>query len=66
MGRSLEEINSTVSFDSEANAFRKFLMYLGPGLLVAVGYMDQVTGLHLWLAGHNLDIYYYLLFYYQV
>nr|WP_315296021.1 Nramp family divalent metal transporter [Mammaliicoccus lentus] len=40
MGRSLEEINSTVSFDSEANAFRKFLMYLGPGLLVAVGYMD--------------------------
>ncbi|MEY9140192.1 Nramp family divalent metal transporter [Mammaliicoccus lentus] len=40
MGRSLEEINSTVSFDSEANAFRKFLMYLGPVLLVAVGYMD--------------------------
>ena len=40
MGRSLEEINSTVSFDSEANAFRKFLMYLGPGLLVAGGYMD--------------------------
>ncbi len=40
MGKSLEEINSTVSFDAEANAFRKFLMYLGPGLLVAVGYMD--------------------------
>lgn len=40
MDKSLEEINSTVSFDAEANAFRKFLMYLGPGLLVAVGYMD--------------------------
>lgn len=40
MGKSLEEINSNVSFDAEANAFRKFLMYLGPGLLVAVGYMD--------------------------
>lgn len=40
MGKSLEEINSTVSFDAEANAFRKVLMYLGPGLLVAVGYMD--------------------------
>lgn len=40
MGKSLEEINHTVSFDTEANAFRKFIMYLGPGLLVAVGYMD--------------------------
>ncbi|WP_323703835.1 Nramp family divalent metal transporter [Mammaliicoccus sp. Dog046] len=40
MGKSLEEINHTVSFDAEANAFRKFIMYLGPGLLVAVGYMD--------------------------
>ncbi|GGI42581.1 Nramp family divalent metal transporter [Mammaliicoccus stepanovicii] len=40
MGKSLEEINGTVSFDASANAFRKFIMYLGPGLLVAVGYMD--------------------------
>ena len=59
MGRSLEEINSTVSFDSEANAFRKFLMYLGPGLLVAVGYMDQVTG---YIYGWRAQFGYILLF----
>ena len=60
MGKSLEEINSTVSFDAEANAFRKFLMYLGPGLLVAVGYMDRVTGLRQCLVGLSTVIYYYL------
>nr|WP_263314703.1 Nramp family divalent metal transporter [Mammaliicoccus sp. Marseille-Q6498] len=40
MGKSLEEINGTVSFDAEANTIKKILMYIGPGLLVAVGYMD--------------------------
>ena len=38
--KSLEEINGKVSFDSEANGIKKLIMYLGPGLLVAVGYMD--------------------------
>lgn len=40
MKKSLEEINGKVSFDSEANGIKKLIMYLGPGLLVAVGYMD--------------------------
>lgn len=40
MAKSLEEINNTVSFDSDAPFFKKLLMYIGPGLLVAVGYMD--------------------------
>ncbi|RQN19770.1 divalent metal cation transporter, partial [Paraburkholderia tropica] len=40
MKKSLEEINGKVSFDSEANDIKKLIMYLGPGLLVAVGYMD--------------------------
>lgn len=40
MNKSLEEINGKVSFDSEAHGIKKMIMYLGPGLLVAVGYMD--------------------------
>lgn len=60
MKKSLEEINGKVSFDSEANDIKKLIMYLGPGLLVAVGYMDQVIGLLQWQEEHNLDIHYYL------
>ncbi|MCU7556156.1 Nramp family divalent metal transporter [Macrococcus capreoli] len=40
MQKSLSEINNTVSFDSEAPFFKKLIMFFGPGLLVAVGYMD--------------------------
>lgn len=38
--RSLDEINNTVDFSSHKSASQKFLAFLGPGLLVAVGYMD--------------------------
>ncbi|KAA1039558.1 Nramp family divalent metal transporter [Macrococcus equipercicus] len=40
MNKSLEEINGTVSFDAQTTGLKKLLMYIGPGLLVAVGYMD--------------------------
>lgn len=37
---SLEEINNTVSVNHDGKFSQKLLSYLGPGLLVAVGYMD--------------------------
>ena len=37
--RSLDEINNTVDFSSHKSASQNF-SFLGPGLLVAVGYMD--------------------------
>lgn len=38
--QSLDEINNTIHFDLKSSASQKFLAFLGPGLLVAVGYMD--------------------------
>ncbi|RIP35656.1 divalent metal cation transporter [Staphylococcus gallinarum] len=38
--KSMDEINNTVSVVSEGKFSQKLLSYLGPGLLVAVGYMD--------------------------
>lgn len=38
--KSLEEINNTVSVNHDGKFSQKLLSYLGPGLLVAVGYMD--------------------------
>lgn len=38
--KSLDEINNTIDFDFKSNASQKLLAFLGPGLLVAVGYMD--------------------------
>lgn len=38
--QSLDEINNTIHFDHKGSASQKFLAFLGPGLLVAVGYMD--------------------------
>ncbi|MGD3162400.1 Nramp family divalent metal transporter [Staphylococcus capitis] len=38
--QSLDEINNTIHFDHKSSASQKFLAFLGPGLLVAVGYMD--------------------------
>ena len=38
--RSLDEINSTIEFNGTQRTSQKFLAFLGPGLLVAVGYMD--------------------------
>ena len=37
---SLDEINNTVNFSGDKSVSQKFLAFLGPGLLVAVGYMD--------------------------
>ncbi|CAL27641.1 Nramp family divalent metal transporter [Staphylococcus carnosus] len=37
---SLDEVNNSVSFNSNSSIKQKFLSFLGPGLLVAVGYMD--------------------------
>ncbi len=38
--KSLPESHGTVSVSKSNNAFRKFLSFMGPGYLVAVGYMD--------------------------
>lgn len=40
MSKSLPESNGTVSVSKSNNAFRKLLSFMGPGYLVAVGYMD--------------------------
>ncbi|MCU0328477.1 MAG: Nramp family divalent metal transporter [Chitinophagales bacterium] len=37
---SLPEVFSSVSVPMQGSSFKKFLAFLGPGLLVAVGYMD--------------------------
>ncbi|HEY1462265.1 MAG TPA: Nramp family divalent metal transporter [Terriglobales bacterium] len=38
--RSLPEIHSSLSIPQSAGALRKFLAFVGPGFLIAVGYMD--------------------------
>lgn len=38
--KSLSEINNTVSVKTDGTFSRKLLSFLGPGLLIAVGYMD--------------------------
>ncbi|WPP09489.1 Nramp family divalent metal transporter [Pediococcus inopinatus] len=38
--KSLDEINGSVSVPKNAGILRTFLAYLGPGVLVSVGYMD--------------------------
>ena len=37
---SLNEVFSSIKVPSNASSWKKFLAYVGPGLLVAVGYMD--------------------------
>ncbi|MGE8203336.1 Nramp family divalent metal transporter [Heyndrickxia sp. NPDC080065] len=37
---SLEEVNNTVKIPNNASTWRKFLAFVGPGSLVAVGYVD--------------------------
>ncbi|PIO85159.1 Nramp family divalent metal transporter [Pediococcus damnosus] len=38
--KSLDEINGSVSVPQNAGVFKTFLAYLGPGVLISVGYMD--------------------------
>lgn len=45
-GISLEEINATVAVPKGKGFWKTLLAYSGPGALVAVGYMDRVTGQH--------------------
>lgn len=40
MNKSLEEINNSVSIITRGHFLKRLSMYMGPGLLVAVGYMD--------------------------
>ncbi|PTF52675.1 divalent metal cation transporter [Staphylococcus chromogenes] len=40
MSKSLEDINNTVSFDDQGSYLSRLSKFIGPGLLVAVGYMD--------------------------
>lgn len=40
MRKSLEEINGTVAYHRDAPSWKKVFFFLGPGALVAVGYMD--------------------------
>lgn len=40
MGKSLEEVNQSVSTQNKTSVFRKILAFFGPAYLVSVGYMD--------------------------
>ncbi|ARJ50688.1 Nramp family divalent metal transporter [Staphylococcus lutrae] len=40
MQKSLEEINATIEYQHHAPAWKKVMLFSGPGALVAVGYMD--------------------------
>src|SRR6187402_2247363 len=39
-GKSLEEVNESVSTENKTSVFRKILAFFGPAYLVSVGYMD--------------------------
>lgn len=39
-GKSLEEVNESVSTQNKTSGFRKILAFLGPAYLISVGYMD--------------------------
>lgn len=39
-GKSLEEVNESVSTQNKSTGFRKILAFLGPAYLISVGYMD--------------------------
>lgn len=40
MGKSLEEVNQSVSTQNKKSVFRKILAFFGPAYLISVGYMD--------------------------
>ncbi len=39
-GKSLEEVNESVSTENKTSVFRKILAFFGPAYLISVGYMD--------------------------
>jgi manganese transport protein len=40
MGKSLEEVNQSVSTENKKSVFKKILAFFGPAYLICVGYMD--------------------------
>ena len=66
--RSLDEINSTIEFNGTQRTSQKFLAFLGPGLLVAAIWIQEIglhqckVALHQCKVAHNLVIPYYLSF----
>ncbi len=40
MGKSLEEVNESVSAQNKVSTFRKIVAFFGPAYLISVGYMD--------------------------
>lgn len=40
MGKSLEEVNQSVSTENKKSVFKKILAFFGPAYLISVGYMD--------------------------
>lgn len=56
-GPSLEEINGTIDVPKNMSFWKTLFAYSGPGALVAVGYMDQETGLLQLLGDKIFNIY---------
>ena len=54
---SLPEVYSTINVPSQGSFWKKLLAYTGPGLMVAVGYMDPGTGLRILQVAPDSDIY---------
>jgi manganese transport protein len=58
MGKSLEEVNESVSTLDKKSAFR-ILAFFGPAYLISVGYMDPETGRLILQEGASLGIPYF-------
>jgi manganese transport protein len=53
---SLSEVYSSVKVPKNASFWRKYLAFAGPGLMIAVGYMDPETGQQILQEEHSLAI----------
>lgn len=59
---SLSEVNNSVAIPKNAKFSRKLFAFMGPGALIAVGYVDPGTGQLLLPVGQSLATRYYQLF----
>jgi manganese transport protein len=57
---SLPEVFSSINVPINGSFWKKLLAFTGPGLMVAVGYMDPEIGQQIFLVVLNLDILYFL------